>query len=643
MTTPADSPPRNETPNERLSSLTAAMLRISASLDLETVFREVAESARTLTGARYGAIVTIDEKGEPQDFVTSGLTDDAHRALVEWSDGLRLFEHFRDLPGPLRLSDVPEYVRSLGFASDRLPSSRTFQGTPMRHRGRHVGNFYLVEKEGEEEFTSEDEEVLVLFASQAASAIANARAYRDEQRARADLEALVETSPVGVVVFDARTGRVVSLNREAKRIVESLRMPGRTAEELLKVLTCRRGDGREIALDRFPLAGALSSAETVRAEEIVLSTPDGRSVTTLVNATPIQADDGEVESVVVTLQDLAPLEELDRMRAEFLGMVSHELRTPLAAIKGSTATVLGASPGFGTAETQQFFRIIDEQAGRMSGLIGDRHQTLAAQAGSHLTLRLRTRAVLRSQRVRSSCGRPPGSGGAHAAPRVRSAEIRAQRGAHLRTGRARVTILVVVDAETHRRAAPKRGAHAVRELEPQEVHRGGLGFGGTVEIFVGHRERALPARLQPYTVLDSEEPAEHAPPLVRVVVLQHECRLEVGAAGNERVVGGQLFLDRVGFEDPLHAQHLLDLILDGQPILEVQRGIRPDGHLPQPLVGEHAGAEFRANLVIPLETEQIGTVELVHGFRFRMPCAATTSARPEPNRPRACFRCGGRP
>ena len=370
MTTPPDSTQRSEAPNERLTGLTAAMLRISANLDLETVLREVTQSARALTGARYGAIVTIDEKGEPQDFVTSGLTDDEHRALVEWPDGLRLFEYFRDLPGPLRLSDIPAYVRSLGFASDRLPS-RTFQGTPMRHRGRHVGNFYLAEKEGGEEFTSEDEEVLVLFASQAASAIANARAYRDEQRARADLETLVETSPVGVVVFDARTGRVVSLNREAKRIVESLRMPGRTAEELLKVLTCRRGDGREIALDRFPLAGALSSAETVRAEEIVLSTPDGRSVTTLVNATPIQADDGEVESVVVTLQDLAPLEEIDRMRAEFLGMVSHELRTPLAAIKGSTATVLGASSGFGTAETQQFFRIIDEQADRMSGLIGD--------------------------------------------------------------------------------------------------------------------------------------------------------------------------------------------------------------------------------------------------------------------------------
>ena len=370
MTTPADLTPGNENSNERFSSLTAAMLRISASLDLPTVLREVVEGARALTGARYGAIATIDETGEPQDFVTSGFTEQEHRRLAEWSDGPRLFEHFRDLPGPLRMADAPAYVRGLGFSTDRLPS-KTFQGTPMRHGGVHVGNFYLVEKEGGAEFTDADEEVLVLFASQAASAIAHARTYRAEQRARADLEALVETSPVGVVVFDARTANMVSLNREARRIVEGLRMPGRPVDELLRVITCRRADGTEIALDRLPLTGELSSAEAVRAEEIVLSTPDGRSVTTLVNATPIHAEDGEVESVVVTLQDLAPIEELDRMRAEFLGMVSHELRTPLAAIKGSTATVLGATGGFGAAETQQFFRIIDEQADRMSGLIGD--------------------------------------------------------------------------------------------------------------------------------------------------------------------------------------------------------------------------------------------------------------------------------
>ena len=357
----------------RISALSAASLRISASLDLETVLNEVVESARALTGARYGAIATIDEDGAPQDFVTSGFTADEHRNMVEWPDGPRLFEYFRDLPGPLRIPDVPAYIRSLGFSPDRLPS-KTFQGTPMRHRGVHVGNFYLVEKAGGEAFTDEDEELLVLFAAQAATAIAHARTYRAERRARADLEALIETSPVGVVVFDARTGDLVSLNREATRIVKSLCGPGQSAEQLLGVITCRRADGREIALDQLPLARVLDSAETVRAEEIVLSVPDGRSVTTLINATPIHGPDGPegaLASVVVTMQDLEPLRELERMRAEFLGMVSHELRAPLTSIKGSAATVLRASRIFGPAEVAQFFRIIDEQADRMDSLIGD--------------------------------------------------------------------------------------------------------------------------------------------------------------------------------------------------------------------------------------------------------------------------------
>ena len=348
----------------RISVLSAASLRISASLDLDTVLHEVLDSARTLTGSSYGCITTFDDAGQPLDFITSGISAEEHRRLVEWPDGPRLFEHFRDLPGVLRLADVHVFVRALGFSADLLPS-RTFQGTPMRHQGVHVGNFYLVDKEGGKEFSDDDEEILVLFASQAASAIANARTYR------ADLEALVDTSPVGVVVFNAKTGALVSLNREATRIVESLHLPGSPPEQLLNEITCRRADGREIALDQLPLSGELAGAETVRVEEIVLSTPDGRSVTTLINATPIRAEDGVVESVVVTLQDLAPLKKMDRMRAEFLGMVSHELRAPLTSIKGSTATVLGASPVFGAAEMLQFFHIIDEQADHMSGLIAD--------------------------------------------------------------------------------------------------------------------------------------------------------------------------------------------------------------------------------------------------------------------------------
>ncbi|MCY4429170.1 MAG: GAF domain-containing protein, partial [Rhodospirillales bacterium] len=239
MSEPDDLKRENEALRERSATLNAAILRINASLDLDTVLDEVVESARALTGARYGFIATVDEAGAPGGFVFSGVTPEEQRELLAWPDSVRLFEHLRGLPGPLRLADLAGYVRALGI--EPAPAfSRTFQGTPMRHRGAEVGHFFLAEKADGEAFTGEDEEVLTLFASQAASAIANARPHRNEQRTRADLEALIETSPVGVVVFDAERGGPVSINREARRITESLRMPGRPHEQLLEVLSFRR-------------------------------------------------------------------------------------------------------------------------------------------------------------------------------------------------------------------------------------------------------------------------------------------------------------------------------------------------------------------------------------------------------------------
>ena len=64
---------RRTTPAKHDASLTAALLRISASLNLEAVLTEILERARTLADARAGCIVIIDETGGPQDFVSAGL------------------------------------------------------------------------------------------------------------------------------------------------------------------------------------------------------------------------------------------------------------------------------------------------------------------------------------------------------------------------------------------------------------------------------------------------------------------------------------------------------------------------------------------------------------------------------------------
>ncbi len=130
------------------------------------------------------------------------------------------------------------------------------------------------------------------------------------------------------------------------------------------------------------MSKAVRYGQTVCAEEIVFELADGHKVTTIVNATPVRSEVDEIVSVIATVQDMTPLEDLERLRSEFLGMVSHELRTPLTTIKGSAATLLAASSTLSPAEMGEFFQIIDEQADHMRSLISDLLDVSRIEAGT---------------------------------------------------------------------------------------------------------------------------------------------------------------------------------------------------------------------------------------------------------------------
>ncbi len=362
----------NQALRERLTRLSGAGVRINESLDFDTVLQEVVDSARALTSSRYGAITVFGDGGRPSDFIVSGLTREEHQGFWEMPEGWGFFEYLSGLEEPLRVADIAGHLRALGMPKFMPAVALTsLLVAPIRHQGVGVGTIYLAHEAGGQEFTQEDEETLVLLASQAAMAIGNARRHREEQRARADLETLIDISPVGVVVFDAGTGSPNSFNREAMRIVDSLRDSGQTPQDLLGVVSFRRTDGQEFSLRDFPMAEALSAGETVRAEEVVISVPDGRSVTTLINATPIRSEEGVVASMVVTFQDMADVEELQRMRAEFLATVSHELRMPLTSIMGSATALLDPTTDLDPAVVRQFVRIIGDRARDMNALVAD--------------------------------------------------------------------------------------------------------------------------------------------------------------------------------------------------------------------------------------------------------------------------------
>ena len=353
----------------RISKLALACLNINSSLDLSTVLQAAVEGACELTGASFGLIATVGDPAQIDDLVSFGITPDGLKQIRQWPDRDDFFFHFRKFDRPMRVKNFRKYIEDAGMTADLLPRG-PFQCAPMYNREEFIGYFYLANKWGKPEFSDEDEEILLLFTAQAANAIANACTYWEERRVRADLEALIDTTPVGVIVLNAETGKISSVNREGQRIANKV-VPGKDLDEALQILKFRRGDGTEIEFNKTPLLEHLSNAETVRAEELELWNPDGANATVLLNVTPIHSMKDVVESIIVTMQDLAPLKELEKMRTAFVGMVSHELRAPLTSIKGSTTALLDTSANLDRAEMREYFRIIDNQANLLVALMRD--------------------------------------------------------------------------------------------------------------------------------------------------------------------------------------------------------------------------------------------------------------------------------
>jgi len=181
------------TPSQnRLRALLEASLAISSELSLDALLRRLVEAAAELTGARYGALGVIDPSGSQLErFLTTGIDDETHAAIGELPRGRGILGALIRDARPLRLHDLKDDQRSVGFPPNH-PPMRSFLGVPILLRGVAYGNFYLTEKAGDEDFTEEDQELVTLLAGQAAVAIENARLYEASQQWSRQLESLNE-------------------------------------------------------------------------------------------------------------------------------------------------------------------------------------------------------------------------------------------------------------------------------------------------------------------------------------------------------------------------------------------------------------------------------------------------------------------
>jgi two-component system, NarL family, sensor histidine kinase DevS len=176
----------------RLRALLEAGIALTSELTLDTLLQRIMELSAELTGARYAALGVIDRSGSQLErFLTTGIDPETHAAIGELPRGRGILGTLIHEARPLRLHDLSQDPRSVGFPPGHPPMS-TFLGVPIVLRGVAYGNLYLTEKAGDESFTEEDQELVTLLAGQAAVAIENARLYEAATRWSRQLESLNE-------------------------------------------------------------------------------------------------------------------------------------------------------------------------------------------------------------------------------------------------------------------------------------------------------------------------------------------------------------------------------------------------------------------------------------------------------------------
>jgi signal transduction histidine kinase len=259
---------RLERHNEELLALHSAGLDVAAELSLDAVLNKVVERARTLVGARYGALSVVNADGSIQTFITSGVSAEVRARIGPPPVGHGLLGVVLNEGERLRLPNIGNDPRSYGFPPNH-PVMRSLLAVPISCKGPFVGNLYLSEKHDGGLFTPSDEETLERFAVQAAIAIDNAHLHRQV----ADLAVAQERLRIAHEMHDGIAQVLGYVNTKVQAATEYLRRD-KTEEglvQLRELATAAReayGDVREAIVDLRTLPGPERSFEEVLREYI---------------------------------------------------------------------------------------------------------------------------------------------------------------------------------------------------------------------------------------------------------------------------------------------------------------------------------------------------------------------------------------
>ena len=196
------------------NGLHEAIRTLTSNLSLEMVLQQVADLSRELVSATYSALGILGEDRSLVQFITSGISQNGRGLIGDPPEGKGILGIVLNEGQSLRLHDLNQHSETAGFPANH-PPMKSFLGVPIIFKGKVLGNLYLTDKIGADEFSADDENIVTLFAAQAAVAIENARLFGTETRRSSQLDVLN--------LMGRELTRIFDLDRLLEKVSELLR------------------------------------------------------------------------------------------------------------------------------------------------------------------------------------------------------------------------------------------------------------------------------------------------------------------------------------------------------------------------------------------------------------------------------------
>lgn len=209
---------------------------------------------------------------------------------------------------------------------------------PLKVQNRVVGVVTLYNKVGGQ-FSEDDLSRLEAFANPMATAVENARLFKESERQRGAIQATANALPQPLLILDD-AGEILVANQVASQLLQS------NLTELFAGISQSLGQTVEVKIGELTF---LSTAEHL----------------------------AEVGTIVV-MQDITYVKKLEQDRSEFMHMLSHDLKNPLAAIVG-WKSLLERTTEF-DERTQRYLNQIGLAVNRMLTMIAELLETVTEEA-----------------------------------------------------------------------------------------------------------------------------------------------------------------------------------------------------------------------------------------------------------------------